>query len=201
MNNIKQFRILDVSKKQLFSSEIIAVEATTDLGTCSYDDYAVLLTDRGNVTDEFYLSVDSTLIDDVLQAYEKDKIWQVDMSKFQTKSEASDENGIVGIRTIHEELVNMDIEAMLKKAIQKSVLARMGFEGFDELKTYEVKVTTKKNGYVNANHNIENLVAENDDDAYKTMLSVVSQREGRIIRSSDILSYIIIPKKGFTSVP
>lgn len=55
---------------------------------------------------------------------------------------------------------------MLKKAIRKSVLAQMGFAGLDELKTYSAKVTTMKDGVVYVNHDLDNLVAENDD-AYK----------------------------------
>ena len=69
----------------------------------------------------------------------------------------------------------------------------MGFAGLDELKTYTAKVITMKDGYVYANHDLDNVTAENEEDAYNVMLSVVSRREGRLVSPSDILSCIILP--------
>lgn len=189
------YKILAVSKIQLAPyGEIFLVEATTDSKKNSFNTIAKLFSARDDVTDEFRLATDSPLIEEILHVYENHFPWYADMSKFQTKEGLQDVNGRLGIRTIHEEIVEIDLEAMIKKAIRKSVLAQMGFAGLDELKTYTAKVTTMKNGYVYANHDLDNLVAEDDDDAYKMMLSAVSQREGRIVYSSDILSCVILPK-------
>lgn len=206
---IKSFRVLSFAKRNLTSyGEIYLVEATpqnNELTRTFLDDMCI--------TDEFRLASNSLLIEDVRHAYEEGMPWHVDMSSFQTKGDIPDVNGHIGIRIIHDELIEMDedefkamlekqlnemdqseLKAMIDKAIRKSVLAQMGFAGIDELKTYTAKVTTLKNGYVYANHDIDNLVAEDDDDAYKMMLSAVSQRERRIVYSSDILSYVLLPK-------
>lgn len=181
-NNIQKFKIMSFSPKDLPNyGEVYLVEATS-----SDNDYV----------HEFRLAKTSSLVEEARQAYEEDELWLVDMSKFQNKDDIPDVNGCIGIRTIHDELVTIDeddLKAMLDKAIRKSVLAQMGFAGLDELKTYTAKVITMKDGYVYANHDLDNVTAENEEDAYNVMLSVVSRREGRLVSPSDILSCIILP--------
>lgn len=207
--DIKSFRVLSFAKRNLTSyGEIYLVETTpqnNELTRTFLDDMCV--------TDEFRLASNSSLIEDVRHAYEEGKPWHVDMSSFQTKDDIPDVNGHIGIRIIHDELIEMDedefsamlekqlremdqseLKAMVDKAIRKSLLAQMGFAGLDELKKYTAKVTTMKDGYVYANHDLDNVVAEDEDDAYNVMLSVVSRKEGRVVRSSDILSCVILPK-------
>lgn len=185
-----QFRIINVSKRNITSyGDIFLVEASivnTNSTKSSFD--------NDSITDEFRLSMDSSLIEEVKQAYKYGQLWQVDMSRFQKNDNAHDINGNIGNRIIYDELVviNEDtLKNMLDKAIRKSVLAQMGFAGLDELQTYTAKVTTMKDGYVYTSHDLESLVAEDEVDAYNVMLSVLSHREGRIVRSSDILSYTI----------
>lgn len=185
-----QFRIINVSKRNITSyGDIFLVEASimnTNSTKSSFD--------NDSITDEFRLSMDSSLIEEVKQAYKYGQLWQVDMSRFQKNDNAHDINGNIGNRIIYDELVviNEDtLKNMLDKAIRKSVLAQMGFAGLDELQTYTAKVTTMKDGYVYTSHDLDSLVAEDEDDAYNVMLSVLSHREGRIVRSSDILSYTI----------
>lgn len=185
-----QFRIINVSKRNITSyGDIFLVEASivnTNSTKSSFD--------NDSITDEFRLSMDSSLIEEVKQAYKYGQLWQVDMSRFQKNDNAHDINGNIGNRIIYDELVviNEDtLKNMLDKAIRKNVLAQMGFAGLDELQTYTAKVTTMKDGYVYTSHDLESLVAEDEVDAYNVMLSVLSHREGRIVRSSDILSYTI----------
>ncbi len=195
---MKQFRILSIAQKHVAPyGDICIVEVTTSLGIHINEFLAKLHKTEDIVTDEFRFALDSPLINDVRKVYMENAIWQVDMSKFKTITDIPDTNGLEGHRVIHEEIVSIDtkdIEAMLKKAIRKSVLAQLGFAGLDELKTYTAKVTTMKDGHVYANHDIDNLVAEDDNDAYKMMLNTISHREGREVHSSDILSSVIIPK-------
>lgn len=208
--DIKSFRVLSFAKRNLTSyGEIYLVETTpqnNELTRTFLDDMCV--------TDEFRLASNSSLIEDVKHAYEGGKPWHVDMSSFQTKDDIPDVNGHIGIRIIHDELIEMDedefeamlekqlnemdqseLKAIIDKAFKDSILKQMGLDGVENWKTYHVVATTLKDGYVYANHNFDSLLAVDEEDAYNVMLSTISTKERRPIRPSDILSYVILPKE------
>ena len=207
--NIQKFKIISFSTKDLPNyGEIYLVEATS-----SVNGFVQTFLDENCITDEFRLAKSGSLVEEARQAYEENKLWLVDMSKFQSKDDIPDVNGCIGNRTIHDELLEMseeefttmlektlremdqsDLKAMIDKAVRKSVLAQMGLDGCENWKTYRAVATTLKDGYVFANHHFDNLLADDEEDAYNVMLSTISTKERRPIRPADILSYQILPK-------
>jgi|GEM_PF-5023212 len=206
--NIQKFEILSFAKKDLPNyGEIYHVEAiSSDIS------YVQKSLDEDCITDEFHLTKSGSLAKEARQAYEGGKTWVVDMSKFQSKDDVPDINGHIGSRTIHDELVEMneeefsamlektlremdqsELKEMVDKAIRKNVLAQMGLEGCENWKTWRVVATTLKDGYVYENHLFDNLLANDEKDAYNVMLSSISTKERRPIRPTDILSYLILP--------
>ena len=205
---IQKFKILSFSTKDLPNyGEVYLVEATS-----SANSIVQTYLDEDCITDEFRLAKSGSLVEEARQAYEEDELWLVDMSKFQSKDNIPDVNGCIGIRTIHEELLEMseeefttmlektlhemdqsDLKAMIDKAVRKSVLAQLGLDGCENWKTYRVIATTLKDGHVYANHHFDNLLADDEEDAYNVMLSTISTKERRPIHSEDILSYVILP--------
>lgn len=123
------------------------------------------------------------------------KSWEVDMEKFTSV----DSNPYR-----HEELVSIDIEDILNRAIVTATKARLCevnsmFADFlsdedlqnnarsslgDNIKVYEADIMTK--GYTR--HHIKPLYADDEVDAFKVALSVLHQRTGHEVTENDLLS-------------
>lgn len=129
------------------------------------------------------------------KAKDMGKYWEVDMENF-TSVESNPFR--------HEELVSIDIEDILNRAIVTATKARLCevnsmFADFlsdedlqnnarsslgDNIKVYEADIMTK--GYTR--HHIKPLYADDEVDAFKVALSVLHQRTGREVTENDLLS-------------
>lgn len=123
------------------------------------------------------------------------KSWEVDMEKFTSV----DSNPYR-----HDELVSIDMEEILFKAIETAKKARFSVVNSmfaesvsdedlqnhvrsylgDNIKVYEADIMTKR--YVH--HHIKPLYAEDEIDAFKVALSVLHQKTGREVAEEELLS-------------
>ena len=133
------------------------------------------------------------------QAWGSYQYWDVPMDRFKTNNDNP---------RYHDELVPIDIESIVKNALQIATKARFSevnsafvdfcsdekllenvkghLEGNNKL--YEANIATMLNGRVYKNHYIKPLYAEDDDEAFKVALSVLQQREGRDVHEDDLFA-------------
>lgn len=154
----------------------------------------------------FHVQRNGDLHNEALKAMQNSENWDVDMKRFTTRESTPYQ---------HEELVDINFEDIFNRAIRTAVKARMSDvnsifadsvtdqELLNQVKgslggnilVYEAHVSTLRSGYVFKNHRIYPLYAYDDEDAFKVMLSVLQQREGRDITEKDLLNCVIVSHK------
>lgn len=145
----------------------------------------------------FLMSKSSDMFAEMYECAGTWNYWDVPMDRFTT----SKDNPLQ-----HEELVTIDIESILKSALDAATKARFSevnsmFADFvseeqllenvrgslENVRIYKASVIILKNGYRQKQHEIYPLYASNDVDAYKVLKSVLHQREGHEVKDDDIL--------------
>lgn len=147
----------------------------------------------------FLVQKDGDLLSEAQNAFSRYQYWDVPLERF-TQSK--------NVPNMREELVTIDLESILRKAINTATKAHFsdvnnlfadyctddelldGANGYidDNNKMYEATIVTLKNGRIFQHHEIKPLYAEDDDDALKVALSVLSQRERRDVREEDLMT-------------
>lgn len=147
----------------------------------------------------FLVQKDGDLLSEAQNAWSSYQYWDVPLDRF-TQSK--------NVPNMREELVTIDIESILRRAINTATKAHFsdvnnlfadyctddellkGADGYidENNKMYEATIVTLKNGFIYQHHEIKPLYAEDDDDAFKVALSVLSQRERRDVTEDDLMT-------------
>ena len=150
----------------------------------------------------FHMRKNSDMFKQMYECAGSWKYWDVPMDRFTTDAKSP---------LHHEELIDFSLDNLVKNAIEIVTKAKLSNlystishftpeqmlldnakKVLGEVKIYKAYAITLENGDIVKSHDIYPLFANDEDDAYKVLLSLLQQLEGREITSDNIFSYQIL---------